>query len=140
MMHTASAEILNSAADLIERDGLHKDDCWPGCGDEIHYAPGMPCSVSGALSVVSGSTVRPFESQDGYLAARDLARYVYRDNYPAGGSAVTLDGWAEDQTAETVAAAMRAAVEYHRAETARVLDEHERATAAIRANRPGNGA
>lgn len=47
-------EVLLAAADLIERNGLHKGDYWPGARHLQPYSLGDPTCVLGACRVVTG--------------------------------------------------------------------------------------
>lgn len=49
------ADLLDQAAALIERDGLHRGDYWPA-GIALPYAAGQPVDVVGALAVAAGIT------------------------------------------------------------------------------------
>lgn len=113
------AAALLDAADLIERDGLHKGDYWPGRATQAPYEPGMPCCAMGAIAVASGATMPggEFDTAEVIPAACDLGRYINRERSPATG--MLLHHWndAKDRTAGSVAATMRAA--------ARGLLEHE---------------
>ncbi|MHA6626916.1 DUF6197 family protein [Pseudonocardia sichuanensis] len=77
------AEIIEQAAHLIARTGLHVGDFWPG---EIEWTPGQPCCTAGALGLASGYRSRrdvnyAFVGIDAY----DVATQTYRadDPHPA---------------------------------------------------------
>lgn len=105
-----TVEVLNSAADLIERDGLHKGDYWPGQRDGTPCQPGVPCCVHGALAVASGLTVLPVVFPP--LPAANILRWNLRNQQ--GVWVVHLADWndAEERTAEDVVTALRAAAEF----------------------------
>jgi hypothetical protein len=48
------AEVLNAAADLIERGGLYRHYAWPGDDEGKSYQVGDPLDVIGAIFVVTG--------------------------------------------------------------------------------------
>jgi hypothetical protein len=110
-MSTAAARAahLIEAAALIERDGLHKGDYWPGYSEQAHYQPGMPCCSMGAIAVTSDATLPAgeFNPEEVIPAAADLSRYINRGR--PSGLARWLHDWNDEEarTAVHVAEAMR---------------------------------
>jgi hypothetical protein len=47
-------KVLLAAADLIERNGLHDGEEWPGADRGEEWHPGDPCCVLGAIALVTG--------------------------------------------------------------------------------------
>lgn len=86
-------EVLLAAADLIERNGLHKGDYWPDSHSRRSYVPGEPCCAIGAMCAVTGM------SRGGCCNAEVLLeRHV-------GGPVVP---WSDEHTQAEVVATLRA--------------------------------
>lgn len=71
------ADALDTAADLIEEVGLHKDNWWepnPDCPDQ--WRPGSSCCGAGALLLALGVRDIVDEDDDGFPACVELLSSV----------------------------------------------------------------
>lgn len=109
----STTQVLSDAADLIERNGLHKGEYWPGAGRGVTYQGG-PCCVVGALLVA----LRVFDSEsevcdETVQCALDAIKMVV---YGTVSSSQFVASWNDrpDQTAEQVVSALRDAAKYTR--------------------------
>jgi hypothetical protein len=102
MAELSADEVLYAAADLIEVNGLHQGDYWPGAGEDKRYVLGDPTCTFGACAVVLGVE---------YPWAADMPDVV-EDITDTLGEVVGewVPGWndAPDQTAERVVSVLRA--------------------------------
>lgn len=106
---TDPADVLEAAADLIERDGLYKGGYWRGWPDR-EYAPGTPCCALGAIAVVSDLRT---QAACVHPASDVLRDYINRGRLREQALVTWSD--ARGRTAVKVAAAMRAAAQDWRA-------------------------
>lgn len=87
-------EVLLAAADLIERNGLHRDELWPGASKGLPRKPGDPCCVMGAIEAVTGVRAN--------IGSPDLVKRLRR----SVGFAVSI--WSDRSAQVEVVATLRA--------------------------------
>jgi hypothetical protein len=97
------AEVLHAAADLIERNGIHKGEFWPGYKNfGSNYVAGDPVCARGAFTVAMNC--RGFDCTVGI--SKTLARFALDEN----ATILDLVKWNDSRTttAELMAKTMRA--------------------------------
>lgn len=87
-------EVLLAAADLIERNGLHKGELWPGALKGLPRKPGDPCCVMGAIEAVTGVRAN--------VGSLDLVKRLRRS------VGFAVDIWSDDSTQTEVVTTLRA--------------------------------
>jgi hypothetical protein len=79
-------EVLLAAADLIERNGLHKGEEWPGADRGEEWHPGDPCCVLGAIALVDWRFPGSCSSEKAKSSRRRWREHVERRQHPGAGS------------------------------------------------------
>jgi hypothetical protein len=97
-------DVLRSAADLIERDGLCRDEMWPGMALGTPYQPGMACCPLGAIAVVTAPPGASIRSRTVFsLPATVLLRARIEARCGHGG----IVRWAEEAELAEILATLR---------------------------------
>jgi hypothetical protein len=112
-MSTVTADILDRAADIIERNGLHKGSfCDDGPGAKAKIPQGWACCSYGAINIAANGE-RPWQASDGGEAAyRALVKHLGISD----GHNDTVADWSDhpDRTVAEVIAALRGAAQVER--------------------------